>query len=284
LALLASCAQASEIPGDISLFIGPFYKLDESVIAQNGFDDVSGRFRVAYCIARHDADTEDFTTLFNTVVATPDGPLNPRYYTREEFEDGNSFNVHLVNVADAFANAKGVSVNTGFFAFGPQHQLDVIHENVVNNNMTTFVKDGHSFKKSQFKGDDYFSVDFFMDVPQQNLQAFTQAWRGARNAAAEHDGVLAFAMGVHENEDGSYKVISQESYASAAAYSDWLPIAQPHVAEILGTGAVSTEPNPFTMSGSAEQLETVKETCDGLPFTCIQYAFDTCGDKVDVVV
>jgi len=284
LGVFATCAQVSAYPRDRSLFIGPFYQLNEDQIEQNGFDDVSGRFREAYCIARHQGDREDTTTVFNTVVATPDGPRHPQYYTREEFTDGASFNGHLDNVSDAFANARGVSDPAGFFAFGLQDDLNTIHDNVVKNNMTTFVKDRRSFKQLQFKGDDYFSVDFFLDVPRQNLESFITAWHGACDAAFEH-GVWAFAMGIHENADGSYKAVSQETYASAAAYLDWLPIAHPHVGAILETGTVSETPNPFTMSGSAEQLATVADTCNGLPFTCIQYTFDTCeGVGVDVVV
>jgi len=289
-ALAATCAQASAHEGDHSLFIGPFYSLNETVVGQTNFTDVSTRFRVAYCIARHQGDKESYTTVFNTGVATPDGPHHPRYWTREEFEDGNSFNVHLNNVADAFANAKGVSINTGFFAFGIQEDLDEIRENARANHMTTFVKDRLSFKKRQFKGDDYFSIDFFMDVPQHNLHAFKRAWRQNRHVAIAKDGILAYAMGVHENEDGSYKVVCQETYANAAVYLRDAPFHPDQQGGIMATGNFSDSPNPFTMTGRADQLTAVKELCDsfqGLSYSCLQYTFDTCegvGDAVDVVV
>merc|ERR1719421_2852461 len=117
-ALVATHAQGLEdLAQDKSLFLGPFYELKSGVEQQHA----AAQFRHAYCTARHIADTEAFTTVFNTGVG--DGPI---YFTREEFTDGEAFNLHLSNVSDAFAHALEVATPTGFVATGTHEDLHTI--------------------------------------------------------------------------------------------------------------------------------------------------------------
>jgi hypothetical protein len=261
-------------PQDTSLFILPFYELDLSQ------EDAEGRFRVAYCRARHTADTEDYTTIFNTGV----GPDN-RYTTREEFDSGEHFNVHLDKVADAFSNAKGVSYPTGFCALGTEDDLDAIQTNVDHNDIATFVKDERSFKRYNFKTEHYFSLDFFMTLKRSDLDFFKEKWGETRDFAATKPYILALAMGVirdtshHFDPSGENVTVHlQETYESAEFYKEWLPEASPYADAFFSVGEMTSGPflNAFTMFGKPDQLALVKEHCEELG--CIQYAFDDCED------
>jgi len=277
LALMVTHAQG--LDQDKSLFLGPFYELLSGVEQSHA----AAQFRDAYCQARHiAADTEDFTKIFNTGVGN--GPI---YFTREEFTDGDSFNLHLNNVSEAFADALEVARPTGFVATGTHRDLHVIRKNAKSNHMTTFVKDDRSFKRHQFKGDDYFSLDFFLTMKHSDLDFFVRKWRETRDLAATKSYVLALVMGVRTFiEDGNITVHCQETYASAADYKDWLPEAAPFADAFFTVAEIASAPNPFAMFGTADQLALVRDHCNDLADgrgLCVQYTFDRCLDG-DVVV
>lgn len=279
LALMVAHSQGLEHLGqDKSLFLGPFYELLSGVEQSHA----AAQFRDAYCQARHIADTEDFTKIFNTGVG--DGPI---YFTREEFTDGDSFNLHLNNVSEAFAHALEVARPTGFVATGTHRDLHAIRKSAKSNHMTTFLKDERSFKRQQFKGDDYFSLDFFLTMKHSDLDFFVRKWRETRDLAATKPYVLALVMGVRTYiEDGNITVHCQETYASAADYKAWLPEAAPFADAFFTVAEIASAPNPFSMFGADDQLALVRDHCNDLADgrgLCVQYTFDSCLDG-DVVV
>jgi hypothetical protein len=255
---------------DASLFIAPFYKVNEQ--EQNA----ETRFREAYCEARRIADTESFTHIFNTGAATQPRSDAGVYFTREEFPDGEAFNQHIENVAGAFANALGVASPTGFSALGAQADLDAIVSFTEKNAVMTFLKDPRSFKRHQFKQDHYFALDFFMTLRDPtDLPFFEKTWGETRDFAATFPNILAFAMGVHKASDGAITVQLQETYENADAYKAWLPQASKYADGLFSVAAFAMHPNPFAMTGTSAELELVKEHCQELG--CVQYAFDDCA-------
>jgi hypothetical protein len=251
------------------LFIGPFYKLNEQE------SDGVARFRKAYCEARHIADTESFSHVFNTAVTSQPQSAGGVYFTREEFPDGEAFNWHIENVSEVFSRALGVASATGFCALGTQVDLDAISSFTEKNNVTNFVKDPRSFKQRQFKQERYFSLDFFLTLNDAtDLPFFEKAWGETRDLAATFPGILAFAMGVHKASDGTITVECQETFADADAYQQWLPKAAKHADALFSVATLATHPNPFAMVGTSAELDKVKEHCDELG--CLQYAFDDC--------
>lgn len=271
-------AQAQEPSPDKSLFIAPFYILDQSQ------ENAEARFRDGYCSARHTADTESFTTIFNTGVGD-----NQVYFTREEFISGEMFNLHLINVSTAFAHAQGVSSCTGFAADGTEEDLDAIAENVAKHEMVTFVKDDRSFKRRQFKQEHYFALDYFMTLKPSDLEFFEQSWGAVRDLAATVPGILAYAMGVIRDTSGhpfgdNVTVHLQETFLNAGVYKTWLPMAGPYVNALLSVASFTDGPflNPVAFFGTSDQLAQVTEEC--AQFGCVPYTFDDCKDSDDLVV
>lgn len=182
--------------------------------------------------------------------------------------------MHIENVSDVFSRALGVASPTGFCAFGTQADLDAISSFTEKNNVTTFVKDPRSFKHRQFKQERYFALDFFLTLNATDLPFFEKAWGETRDFAAGFPDILAFAMGVHKASDGTVTVQCQETFVNADAYEKWLPRAAKYADEFFSMATLATHPNPFAMTGTAAELEQMKDHCQEL--SCVPYFFDDC--------
>merc|ERR1712070_151499 len=162
---------------------------------------------------------------------------------------------------------------------------NAIRENVRSNHITTFVKDPRCFKRHQFKGDNYFSLDFFMTMKHSDLEFFVNKWGETRDFAATKPYILALAMAVRTfTEDGNITVHLQETYASAADCNDWRPEAAQYADAFFTVGEIASVPNPFAMFGTPDQLALARDHCNDLAEgrgLCVQYAFDRCSGGMD---
>merc|ERR1712232_806798 len=261
--------------GDTSLFIEPFYKLNDP-----SNKTATTVFRKAYCDARQIGDKEDFTLLFNTAVVQGDAPATgATYLTRESFKDSAGALNHLKNVSAVFARALGVASPTGFSMLGTQTDLDAMADEIKKLNVVDFVLDPRSFRRASLtRRQDYFALDFFLKLNDPaDLPKFQQSWGECRDLAYSIPGVLSLGMGVHKSTDGKTVMMQlKETYKDVAAYNDWGARADKYAKAFFGLAKMSTHPNPFSMTGHPLELEKVAQDCKDVG--CVQYTLDNCTD------
>jgi len=260
---------------DTSLFIEPFYKLNDP-----SNKTATTVFRKAYCDARQIGDKEDFTLLFNTAVVQGDAPATgATYLTRESFKDSAGALNHLKNVSAVFARALGVASPTGFSMLGTQTDLDAMADEIKKLNVVDFVLDPRSFRRASLtRRQDYFALDFFLKLNDPaDLPKFQQLWGECRDLASTIPAVLSLGMGVHKSTDGKTVMMQlKETYEDAAAYQDWLPKADKYAKAFFAIANFSMDPNPFAMTSHPLQLQKVAQHCKDIG--CVQYTIDNCTD------
>merc|ERR1712232_733553 len=261
--------------GDTSLFIEPFYKLNDP-----SNKTATTVFRKAYCDARQIGDKEDFTLLFNTAVVQGDAPATgATYLTRESFKDSAGALNHLKNVSAVFARALGVASPTGFSMLGTQTDLDAMADEIKKLNVVDFVLDPRSFRRASLtRRQDYFALDFFLTLNDPaDLPKFQQSWGKCRDLAYTFPGILSLGMGVNKSSDGKTVTMQlKETYKDVATYQDWLPKAAKYADAFFALANVSAHPNPLSMTSHPLELEKVAQHCKDLG--CVQYTIDNCTD------